>query len=268
MKKYILLFTIIVCAFEKSFAQTYDDFDAHSHVEFTFNMAVPHGEFAHNTHTVGIGAAASIYFPFTSRIPLYFGIQGGGVLFGTHSENISQQVNIHAGNTIITTLPIHMEVKTENTMWNGFASLRYEIPVRFIRPYIEAKIGFNYLKTRSTIYDRTYYGWLTYNDDDIISTKKLSGDIALSYGGEVGFLIPFGETAALKVGAAYLVGGTAKYFDETQINSWKVNYTSSNTYNPNNLNPNDFSIDQNAEPRKSATNTLMINIGFSFLLGG
>lgn len=221
---------------------------------------IPHGDFANNTHAAGIGLNLGYYYPFSSRVPLWLGLTGSYGVMGSHSQHIYQQIEISSGGTVIDVLPINLDVQTHNNIGNMYLSLRYVAPISLIRPYIEPKFGFNHLTTTTDVYDRTNNGWLTTNDNNLVSSKKQKGSFVMAYGAEVGLIIPVNANLGIKLGMAYTVGGKAEYYDETQINQWDVNYTG-NSYNSNNLNSQDFEINENATPHSSTTNTLVLHIG-------
>lgn len=220
------------------------------------------GEFAHNTHSTGLGINAGYYFPFSRSIPVFLGLEGGWTVKGTNSEHLNQDLEIRAGNTIIDILPIRMDLETRNTIWNGFASLRFVVPFALIKPYIEPKVGFNYLTTGTRLYDRTSFSWLSNSDDGLITQEQQIGSFVFAWGGEAGFLLPLNPKTAIKMGLSYIKGGEADYFDETQINQWNVQFTGSD-YNPNNLRSDNFNIQDNSVPHRSETDLLRFHLGVS-----
>jgi hypothetical protein len=231
-------------------------------MDLTFSASVPYGEFSNNTTSIGFGLAGGYFFPFSKDLPLYLGVEAGYTLKGTHTEHIYQKVDILAGNSVLDVLPIQMDLETRNEIWNMFISVRYIIPLSMIRPYIDPKIGFNYLTTKTSIYDRTSLRWLSGNEDDLISTSKQISSFVLAYGAEAGFIIPLNATTALKMGLSYIVGGVAEYYDESQISNWNIVYTGSN-YNASDLRSQDFSINEDAIPHRSATDLYRIHFGLS-----
>lgn len=235
--------------------------------ELQLNAAVPHGDFAHNTHSVGFGGSLDYYYPFSKNLPLYIGFSGGGALMGSHSQHLHRDIEISVGNTIIDVIPIDLDVRTNNAIWNGFVKLRAVAPFPLIKVYFDGLIGLNYLNTSTTIYDRTQYGWLSVDGTDVVNSSTQLGSWAFAYGGEAGFIIPTSDIGAFKFGLSYIIGGDAEYYDETQINEWDVQFSGEGTYNPNDLNNDDFEINQNAIPRLSATNMFLISFGFSKYLG-
>lgn len=229
----------------------------------TVTGTLPHGEFAQYAPNFGFGFNLGFYYPVSRRVPFYLGLSGGYTGLGSHSEDVHQDVIITAGNTVIDVIPVDMEVKTKNTLSYLFFGTRYVAPIRIVKPYVEAKIGFQALATHTDIYDRTWNGWLTTNDDDLISSTKVSGSYVFAYGFELGAMIPLGEAIAIKTGCAYNFGGKSRYFDKDQIEEWDVQFTGS-TYNSNDLHGEDFTISDSAEPRESRTNNFLLHLGISF----
>lgn len=233
--------------------------------DITLNLTVPQGDFAHNTSSMGFGIYGGYYLPFSPSAPVYLGIDGGWTLKGSHSEHLRQSVEIKAGNTVLDVLPINLDIETRNTITNLFASLRLVIPFANIRPYVEPKIGFNYLVTNTKIYDRTPNYWFSRSDDNLISSDNQLSSFVLAYGGEAGFLAPINENVAIKLGLSYIFGGEAEYYDETQINNWDITYGGSN-YNSNNIQAGDLQIMDNSTPHRSTTNVYRIHVGLSYNL--
>ncbi len=265
MKK--IFYTLICCALSSTLtAQSepggWNGVESNPLLDLTLTGTLPHGEFAQYAPKFGFGFNLGFYYPLSKRVPIYAGLSGGYTGLGSHSEDIHQDVVITAGNTVIDVIPVDMEVKTRNTMAYMHLSVRYIAPVRYVKPYIEPKIGFQSLATHSDIYDRTQYGWLTDNDDDLISSTKVSGSVVFSYGCEIGAIIPVNDGLAIKTSCAYNFGGESQYFDKSQIQEWDVNFTGSN-YDPNNIDPHDIQVSDSAEPRRSRTNNFLLQIGLS-----
>lgn len=231
-------------------------------VDLSLTGLMPHGEFTQNSKKFGFGFNLGLYYPPSKRIPLYVGLSGGYTELGSDNQDIHEDIIISSGNTIIDVIPVDMEVKTKNTLAYMHLSVRYIAPIRYVKPYIEPKIGFQSLATRTEVYDRTSTGWLSDSDDDLITSSKVSGSVVFAYGCEVGVLIPINESIAIKTGCAYNFGGESQYFDKSQIKEWDVNFTGS-IFDPDNIDSHDIEVSDNAEPRRSRTNNFLLHIGLS-----
>jgi hypothetical protein len=84
----------------------------------------------------------------------------------------------------------------------------------------------------------------------------------LAYGGGGGFMIKLGQTTFLDLRCLYLLGGEADYYDRSQTQSWKLVFTGSGQFNPQN--PTDVTAQGDAAPKRSKTDMFMINAGLTF----
>ncbi|MEZ4964900.1 MAG: hypothetical protein R2791_06635 [Saprospiraceae bacterium] len=233
-------------------------------LDLSFYMGIPVNQFADNTDALGFGAKGSFYMPFGPKTPLYFGIGFGGMIFGSNSKQINEELVISSGSTVIGTIPVNLEARTNNWMLNGLLSLRYKAPFEYVQPYLEVTGGGSYLYTRTVLYDRSDRGIFTSDENDVINSRTLESSFTYNYGGGGGFLIRLGEPVYLNVGVTYLRGGRAKYFDKDQTSQWDIQFTGSGNFDPNNVQSDDVTLDYAGEPKKSTTDMIQVNLGVTF----
>ncbi len=241
------------------------------HGNFSFGAAIPINDFKKNTTTTGLGVNLNMYFPFQKDIPVYFGIGFGYYLMGSNSQDIHEDLNVTAGNTVISTIPIDLRVETNNNLVNGLASIRVKAPLDGVQPYIELKGGFNYLYTRTKVLDVTEDRFLTKNEDDnVINSRTPSSGFTYAYGLEGGFIIKPWKSIGINLSAAYMYGGKCKFYDKSQTSQWTVNFSgSSGTFNPSDPDPNTIDLKSDAAmPRKSLTDALIVSAGITFFIDG
>lgn len=227
-------------------------------------MAVPINEFAETTDGLGWGGRGAFYMPFGPRIPVSLGLNFGAFGFGTERQFLNEEVVITAGNTIIGRIPVNIEARTNNVMLNGMLGLRFHAPLPYVQPYVEALGGGNYFYTRTALFDRTTTRWLSDNDDDRINARNLSSSFTYVFGAGAGFMIALGDDAALNIGASYLRGGKAKYFDREQTAQWEVRFKGSGNFDPTNPNGEDVDLDFAGTPKRSLTDQIQPYIGVCF----
>lgn len=230
-------------------------------VDISFYMGIPINAYADNTDALGFGLKGAFYMPFSPRVPLYFGIGFGGLIFGSNGQFINENLVISAGSTVIGTIPVNLEARTNNWMLNGLLSVRYKAPLEYVQPYVDLIGGGSYLYTRTVLYDRSNRGIFTTNENDEINSRTLESSFTYNYGAGAGFLIRLADQVYLNAGAAWLKGGKAKYFDKEQTAQWDIQFTGSGNFDPNNLNSDDVSLDYAGEPKKSTTDMIQVNLG-------
>ena len=232
--------------------------------DISLYSAIPINEFADNTDAFGFGLKGAFYIPLSPKIPVYLGIGFGGLIFGSNSQYINENLVISAGSTVIGTIPVNLEARTNNWMLNGLLSLRYQVPLEYVQPYVDLIGGGSYLYTRTVLYDRSSKKIFTSDESGVINSKTLESSFTYNYGAGAGFLIRLAEQVYLNVGAAYLRGSKAEYFDKDQTSQWDIQFTGSGNFDPNNVKPNDVTLDYSGEPKKSTTDMIQINLGVTF----
>jgi hypothetical protein len=240
---------------------------AQTHVGFSLQMGVPMNEFKQNTRAIGAGVNLNLYKPIAPRVPVFVGFNLGYMLYGSYTQDINENLGLYdSGGNLISTIPVAFDVTTNNNMLNGNIALRFKIPFASVQPYIEGIGGFNYLYTRTSIYDDTPNRRFI-NDPNqesrLINARTQVQSFVLQYGAGGGFLIKIGENTNLDIRGLYTIGGRASYFDRSQSSQWRIDFAgSAANYNDNsNLNLNTSGV-----PKKSNTDLFLINFGLSFNL--
>ena len=86
---------------------------------------------------------------------MYLGGGFGYYIFGSSSHDLKQDLQVTSGSTVISTIPINLDVTTNNNLLNSFFCVRFKPSMQKFQPYLEAKGGFNYLYTRTKVLDNT-----------------------------------------------------------------------------------------------------------------
>lgn len=235
--------------------------------DISFYMGIPINDYAKNTDALGFGGKGSFYIPFGPKAPVSIGIGFGGLFFGSNAQYINEELQISAGNTVIGTIPVNLEARTNNWMLNGLVSLRFKAPLQYVQPYADLIGGGSYLYTRTVLYDRSDRGIFTSDEDDVINSNTLESSFTYNYGAGAGFLIRLADVVYLNVGATYLKGGKADYFDKEQTAQWDIQFTGSGTFDPNNLDSDDVRLNSAGEPKRSATDMIQANLGVTIKIG-
>ena len=276
MKKItIILFPALLLFFANAIGQQVQKNKNTGSEQFHGNIslagAIPMNEFKENTTSTGFGLNLNFYIPFQRNLPLYFGFGFGYHLFGSNSQELHENIEVKAGNVLISTIPIDLRVETNNNHLNGFVSIRYKAPLEIVQPYAELKGGFNYLYTRTKVLDITNDRYLTKDEpNNEINSRTASSGFTYAYGAEGGFIIKPWKNCGINVSAAYLYGGRTKYYDESQTRNWTVNFSGqSGTFNPADPDPDTLDLNaDSAEPIRSTTDMLIISLGFTYFIPG
>jgi hypothetical protein len=241
---------------------------AQTHGHLAFEMGIPIKEFKEQTDKLGAGARGSVYFPFQRGVPVFLGVGLGYQLFGSHRQEIHEVLQVKLGNTVIDEIPIDLLVQTNNNFFNAFVSVRYKAPLDYVQPYIEARGGLNNFYTRTKVLDNTEDRIFTSQEDNVITSKTQSNSTTYHFGLEGGFIVRLGGLG-IHLGAAYLMGGKAKYYDQSQISQWTVEFKGSGgSYDPDNLSSENVDlVETDAAPKKSLTDMVLVNAGITFGVG-
>ncbi len=229
-------------------------------------LGVPMNEFRDNTKATGVGFNLNFYRQFAPRVPISLGFNFGYMMYGSYTQRINESLQLVSSNgTPVSggSIPVNLDVTTNNNMLNGGVSLRLFAPFSGVKPYIEGMGGFNYLYTRTSIYDETQNKIFTPNQEtNLINARTQVQSFVLQYGAGGGFLVKIGENVNLDIRGTYTIGGRASYFDREQSQQWRVTFAGANyTGNePVSLNT------QDGTAKKSNTDLFLINFGLSFNL--
>ncbi len=229
-------------------------------------VGVPINDFRDNTDAVGGGIRGNLLFAVAPKIPVYFGLDLGYMIYGSSRQDINENLEVRAGNAVVGNIPINLSVKTNNNLLNGYALLRFKAPLPIVQPYIDGAVGFNYLYTRTKVTDETRDRLFSDPDGSrVISAQTQSNSFVFSYGGGGGVMIKLASNLKLDLRVLYLLGGEAEYFDSEQTQNWTVTFTGSGTFNPQDTSAEDIEIsNDDAIPKQSATDLISVNLGIAF----
>ena len=176
-----------------------------------FVVGIPQGDFQKSINHNGFGLGGHIaYHPHPA-----FAIGLAGTFLGYGSESRYEPFS--------TTIPdVTVEVTRTNNIAQLFLMLQAGIPIEVVKPYIEGRVGFNYLWTETTIKD-------IQGEEDVASSTNFD-DLAFSYGGGGGIMFrvwhrrggarrAHGKVYAVHIDAKalYILGGEAEYLKEGSI---------------------------------------------------
>ena len=208
-----------------------------------FSAGLPQGNFSQSLNDNGFGFSSNLLFRL-GKSPFSLGAEIEYLRYGSETRNVP----------FSTTIPdVRVDVETSNNIFLGHLLLRFQLGSRFIRPYTDGLIGFNYLFTKTSIQLEDRFD----NDNEIASSTNFD-DFAFSYGFGGGLMFRLLEyepsskrrsrrrptTILLDLRLRYLLGGLAEYLkqgDLERINGQVV-----------------------VNPVESETDILTINIGISF----
>ncbi|HHH50677.1 MAG TPA: hypothetical protein ENK52_06840 [Saprospiraceae bacterium] len=155
--------------------------------------------FRQNLNTQGIGASAFFLVSLPQKIPIYIGLELGGITYDR--ANTQYATNLDG-------FLVQVQEETAPSIFMGHGIVRLELPTNFFAiPYIEGMFGFKNLYTRTKLKD------LGVSEDNVISNSLEDGDWAFSYGATLGFSIPIGwNRMAIDLKCSYLLGTASDYF--------------------------------------------------------
>ena len=191
---FLMLTWLIPCL---GYAQQFD-------TDLNFFVGSPQGDFRDNLDETAVGINGSIAYALAES-PVQLGIELGIMTYGEDRRSESFNPDIPE---------VRVNVVTSYDIFTGHALLRYEVPGRIIRPYVDGLIGLQYLFTKTEVQDR--------NDQfDNIASDTNFDDTAFSYGvgGGVKFRVYSSPTrqAFINIKARYLLGGEAEYLQPGSI---------------------------------------------------
>jgi len=168
-------------------------------------LGAPTGEFGDAVDNPGIGGIG--HYGLRPQPSLTFGAGLNFMIYGSETKDIS--------------LPLveDFELNTSNNIAGGFLFAQWRPLTGAVQPYVEARVGLNYLWTESKLQDEDWW------DDDDIASKTNFDDIAPFWSGGGGLLIQVSEGdeddditgVFLDFKATYLQGGQAEYLTEGDI---------------------------------------------------
>lgn len=256
-KTLILLTTLLIITIFVSQAQT--------HFGISGMVGIPIKEFQDNTESVGGGLRANIFIPVAPSLPVYFGLDFGYLLMGSNTQIIDEDLVIRAGNIEIDRINIRLKATTTNNLMNGHAVLRLKAPLPTVQPYVDGLVGFNWLYTRTKVLDETEQRIFVDDPDgsNILNASTQESSLVFSYGLGGGVMLKVGPNFAIDLRGIYLLGQEAEYFDQSQIQKWTLDFDTSATYDPNNRQTEDFSLNSDSTPKNSRTDMFQVTLGIA-----
>lgn len=228
MKKILLLFFAFSIA---GFAQEDGSImltNPHFTAGLGLQFAIPVGEHKDQNDDFGIGGNIDLAYQFTNT-PILAGVNFAYTVFGSETREEAWS----------STIPdVRVDVTTTNSYMFGTAFIRLQPDFKYIMPYFEGHIGFNYLQTTTSVEDQNHN-----NEDDyeIASSTDLS-DAGFMYGVGGGIEIPLYRNTVteenfvkgndipfivtLDIQGRYLFGSELEYLkeDSKTIVNGKVEY--------------------------------------------
>ena len=201
------------------------------------SVGIPYGEFWDKLGREGYGIGGEVHYRIKKDLPIYMGLSLSGFFFDAQTQDYYQNID---GFSVL------FRERTRTNIFMGHLQVRIKPDINFfIEPYLDGLFGFKNLYNRTTVED------LEIEEIDIINN---SGDWAYSLGGAVGIHFPFLKDGASRgyfdLRLVYLKGTSADYLVRKE--NGNQSYT----------NPIDA-----FERKNSATDMLIPQIGFTFLIG-
>jgi len=180
------------------------------HGGFRFLVGVPQGEFRDHLDDFGFGLDFNI-----GAMPSKYFAAGGALGFMIYGSETRRE-------PFSMTIPdVTVEVTRTNNFMFGHLYAQAIGDMNIVKPYIEGRLGFNYLWTETRISD------MQGSDEDIASSTNFS-DLTWSYGGGGGIMIKVweetrkselknrsrGERVYIDLKGIYTRGGDAEYLKE------------------------------------------------------
>ncbi len=239
--------------------------------DLNLSMGIPMYNYKETTTSLPFGGTFNIVHQPSRHVPILF---GGGISYlhaGGQRVNETLTAEITANGLPIQgfePLVIPLEFRMNNHILNGHGMVRFQAPLRYVKPYIDILGGFNYLWTSTAVYDNSPERYFTTtNDNNLIDRQTQQRSFTWSAGFGAGFYIQLNNDTYLNLNASYLGGGWARYFDKKQVQSWDVQLSvSSPTPGEGSLNADN--IDVNTVPKNSRTDMLYAQLGLGFNFGG
>ncbi|MCK5832417.1 hypothetical protein KAH81_01985 [bacterium] len=180
---------------------------------FGLALGLPQNEFKDNIDRAGFGVS----FDFGAKLNPYFAIGGAFAMQSYGTEKRTEPFS--------TTIPdVFVEVTTNNNFLFFQIAPRIYAPIPYVTPYIEGRVGLNYLWTDTKIED--------IGDNEEVASSTNIDDVTHCYGGGGGLLINVWnkskknakrkaedspEAVFIDIKVIYAMGGNAEYLKEGSI---------------------------------------------------
>jgi hypothetical protein len=241
-----------------------------NYLDLAFTMGFPLEGFDKTSTSLPAGFTMNFLHQPNKQSPFAFG--GGFTFLNAGHKTIDKTLtaNITSGTTLIDQLNIPLEFRINNQILNLHGMVRLQGTGSTFIPYLDLLGGFNYLWTCTALYDESdqnYFQSNNNNDNNRIYRKTQASDICWSGGAGMGIIARLNDAVLLNIGASYMLGGKADYFDKQQIANWDIQLDASALNAGSNsgaLTGDDVSI--NAVPKHSVTTMAFANLGVTFIL--
>ena len=168
-------------------------------------LANPTGDFGEALGGDGYGLDLHYGLRPSSSLTLGVGLQG--MIYGSETQTFSMP------------LVEDFDLTTTNNLAGGFLFAQWRPLTGAVQPYVEARIGFNYIWTESKLEDRDWW------DDEQVARQTNYDDFASFWGGGGGVLIRLREGnrrertpgVFLDLKVSTLMGSEAEYLTEGDI---------------------------------------------------
>lgn len=227
---------------------------------------IPQDEFREQTDAIPFGGGFMLGYVWNTPVPIGLGAELNFMGFGSKTERKTLTAEIKVGDQVIDHINIPLRFTISNTIFDPQIYLRIFAPAKIIVPFAGGFVGMNSLTTNTKVYDDSEQGYFSKDGNNLIVDKKISGDIALSYGGSFGLLFQIGKRSHVYVRGDYVLGHEAYYFTSEDIRHWEIEFTGdASAYEEENLSGEDLDI--HAVPKYSRTDMITINAGLYFNFG-
>lgn len=242
-----------------------------NYLDLAFTMGFPLEGFDKSTTSLPAGFTMNFLHQPNKQSPFAFG--GGFTFLNSGNKTIDRTLtaNITSGTTFIDQLNIPLQFRINNQILNVHGMVRLQGTGSTFIPYLDVLGGFNYLWTGTALYDKSDQNYFqssnNNNHEDRIYRKTQASDICWSGGAGIGIIARLNDAILLNIGASYMLGGKADYFDKEQIANWDIQLDASALNagaNSGALNGDDVSI--NSLPKHSVTTMAFANLGVTFIL--
>jgi hypothetical protein len=231
------------------------------------SLSMPMNDYRASTGSIPFGLNVSWVYQPSVKTPLAIGLNLGFLSVGNKTIDRALTADITANGVLLDQLYIPLRFEIQNSIFQAHLNGRFIAPTNTVKPYIDGLAGLNYLWTSTSVYDRSEQRYFQTNDDGLITKKTQEDDITYSVGAGGGLMIQLGRKTHLNIGAHYLFGGTAQYYDRSQIEEWDIQLNVSGVgqgSGQGTFEPGDLTY--GAVPKRSRTDMLMMQAGLTFNL--
>ena len=240
-----------------------------AYFELNASLGLPMQRFRKATASNHIGASANIMLPFDKEVPNYqFGLNGSYYFYGYNWQDVNFNLDIIENEIIIDRVDVPLEILSGNSMLGAHGVLYVEGKVGKMLAYVKGLLGVRRIWTYSRVYDRSdrlFFDFYEEEEEELLFKFSTERSYVLSYGGGLGvkFFLDKEQDLAFTMGATYLLGGKANYYDRHDTQFWEVNVSESDYYGLD-LFPEDLQISRPVH--RSRISMFFLEIGIEALI--